>query len=58
MAPGSRLLFSPANIQDIQCPCLVLDTESEDLGDQFFVSKNGKLSEFRMFDDKQQQNDR
>ena len=42
-----------------QCPCLVLDTDSDDLGNQLFVSKNGKLSEFKMFsDDKQQQNDR
>ena len=41
-----------------QCPCRILDTESDDLGDQLFVSKNGKVSEFKNFsDDKQQQND-
>ena len=32
-----------------QCPCLILDTEPGDLGDQLFVSKNGKLSELKMF---------
>ena len=32
-----------------QCPCLIQDTESDDLGDQLFASKNGKLSEFKMF---------
>ena len=33
----------------LQYPGLILDTESDDLGDQLFVSKNGKLSEFNMF---------
>ena len=42
-----------------QCPCLILGSEPDDLGDQLFVSKNDKLSEFKMFsDDKQQRNDR
>ena len=43
MAPGSRLVFPPVNIQGIQCPCDILDTEPDDWGDQFFVSKNGEL---------------
>ena len=33
-----------------QCPGLFLeDTESDDLGDQLFVSKNYKISELKMF---------
>ena len=33
------------------CSCLTLDTESDDFGNQLFVSKNGKLSEFNLFSD-------
>ena len=34
---------------DPQCPCLILDSGSDDLGDQLFVSKKGKLSESKVF---------